>query len=60
MTSAATTVPRTDQKSGVLALPLCIFLTLLAVDAVTRVGKRVETLIGNVLATVVTLAECLG
>jgi hypothetical protein len=34
--------------------------TLLAVYAETRVGKRVETLVGDVLAAVVTLAERLG
>src|SRR4029079_15033009 len=39
---------------------LCIFLTLLAVNAVTRVGKRVETLISNVLTTIVALAKRLG
>jgi hypothetical protein len=55
-----TITTRTDQKRGVLALPLCIFLTLLAVDAETRVGERVETIVGDVLSTVVALAESLG
>src|SRR5687767_1405801 len=58
--SVRTTVTRTDQNSGVLALPLCIFLTLLAVNAVTRVGKRVQTIVGNILAAVVTLSERFG
>src|SRR5688572_20247387 len=44
--------------SGV-ELSLCIFLALLAVDAIPRVRQRVETLVGDVLAAVVALAESL-
>src|SRR5687768_2107167 len=58
--SATTTVSRTDQNSGVLALPLCIFFTQLAVDAVPRVRKRIETLVGDVEPAVVALAERFG
>ena len=46
----------TGQNSAALLL-LRIFLALLAVDAVTRVRKRVESLERDLLAAVVTLAE---
>src|SRR5665647_390098 len=60
MTSEMTITTRTVQKSGVLALPLSIFLTLLAVDAVTGVRKRVETLVRDLVPTVVALSKRLG
>src|SRR6266550_1057860 len=60
MTSATTITTTTDQKSGGLDLPLCIFLTLLAIDAVSRVWQRVQPLVRNILSAIVTHAECLG
>src|SRR5215207_7620789 len=51
----------TGPKSAALPpLLLSIFLALLARDAVARVGQRVQPLEGDVLATVVALAEGLG
>src|SRR5216683_5174919 len=59
MTSATITTT-TDQKSGGLDLPLCIFLTLLAIDAVSRVWQRVQPLVRNILSAIVAHAERLG
>jgi hypothetical protein len=42
------------------ALLLRIFLTLLAIDAIPSMRKRIETLEGNFVSTLVTLAEIVG
>src|SRR4051812_17330058 len=58
--SSATTTTRVPQKRGGLALALSIFFALLALDAVSSVRQRVETLERDLLSTVVALAELLG
>src|SRR4029078_7735617 len=60
MTSAMTITTTTLQNSGGLALPLRIFLTLLAVDAETRMWERIEAFVCDILTAVVTLPESLG
>src|SRR4029078_6165205 len=60
MTSAMTITTTTLQNSGGLALPLCIFLTLLAVDAETRMRERIEAFVCAILPAIVALAESLG
>src|SRR6476620_9447528 len=60
MTSATTITTTTVQKSGGLALPLCIFLTLLAVNTEARMRQRVQTLVRNILSAIVAFAESLG
>src|SRR5512141_597531 len=57
MTSATTITTTTLQNSGGLDLPLCIFLALLAVNAISRMRKRVEPVVGDVRTAVVTLAK---
>src|SRR3954468_12391056 len=54
-TSAAVTVATTAQKAA--ALFLRIFLALLAVDAESRVRKRVETIVRDLVAALVALPE---
>src|SRR3954464_13757071 len=49
MKSAAAIDSRTGQNSA--ALLLCIFLSLLAIDAVSGVGERIETLERDFVAT---------
>ena len=52
---------RTGQNSARVSFATsCIFLALLALDAVARVRQRVEPLEGDVVAAVVALAERLG
>src|SRR5215211_6380736 len=60
MTSATTTTTTTVQNNGGLALPLCIFLTLLAVNAEPRMRQCVQPLVCNILPAVVALPESLG
>src|SRR3954469_17567045 len=57
--SSATTVISVPQKRGVLDLPLSIFFTLLALNAVSGVWQRVETLEADLLAAVMAFAELL-
>src|ERR687896_681175 len=54
-TSTNATTATTGQNSP--GLPLCIFLALLALDAIPRVRQRVETLVRDVVSAVVALAE---
>src|SRR5438094_1762361 len=56
MKSLAVTNNITGQNNAALLL-LRIFLALLAVDAITRMGQRVESLESDLLTTIVTLAE---
>src|SRR4051812_1781030 len=58
--SIATTVISVPQKRGGLGLALSIFFALLALDAVSGVRQRVETLEADLPAAVVTLSELLG
>src|SRR4051812_26534593 len=58
--SVATTTISVPQKRGGLGLALSIFFALLALDAVSRVRKRVESLEADVAAAVVALTELLG
>src|SRR4051812_5471304 len=58
-TSLATMAIRIGQNSRPF-LSLCIFLALLALDAVSRVGQCVESLERDLLAAVVALPERLG
>src|SRR3954454_2703628 len=58
--SSATTAIRVPQKRGGLGLPLSIFFALLALDAISGVGQRVETLIADLATAIVALAELLG
>ena len=51
---------RAPARTASALLRLCIFLALLALDAVARVRQRVEPLEGDVVAAVVALAERLG
>src|SRR5437868_14982615 len=60
MMSAMTTTTMTVQKSGVLALPLCIFLALFAVNTETCVRQCIESLVSDVVSTVVAFAERFG
>src|SRR5215211_1296706 len=60
MTSATTTTTTTVQNNGGLALPLCIFLTLLAVNAESRMRQCVQPLVCNILPAVVAFPESLG
>ena len=41
-------------------MPLSIFLALLALDAISGVGQRVETLVADLATAIVALAELLG
>src|SRR3712207_5737029 len=62
-TSRKVTIATTGQNRLALLgppsppLPLCIFLALLALDAVPRVRQGVEPLVGDVLPAVVALPE---
>src|SRR3954463_2675306 len=58
--SRATTSTSVPQKRGGLALALSIFFALLALDAVSGVRQRVETLERDFLSAVVALAELFG
>src|SRR3954467_13599561 len=57
--STATTVISVPQNRGGLGLALSIFFALLALDAVSGVRERVETLEADLPAAVMTLAELL-
>src|SRR5688572_13275832 len=49
-----------ETADSVAGLSFCIFLALLAIDAIPRVRQRVEALVRDVLAAVVALAERVG
>src|SRR3954463_16207579 len=53
--STVVTSTSTGQKSPELLL--CIFLTLLAVDAIARMGQRVESLVRDFVSALMALAE---
>src|SRR6185369_4264526 len=55
-TSTMATTRRTGQNSEAL-LRLCIFLALLALDAVARVRQRIQPLERDVVPAIVALAE---
>src|SRR6266404_6219866 len=57
--SSATTVINVPQKRGGLALALSIFFALLALDAISGVRQRVETLETDLSSAIVALAELL-
>src|SRR3954464_3321178 len=56
--STVVTSTRTGQKSPELLL--CIFLTLLAVDAIARMRERVESLVRDFVAALMAFAEGFG
>src|SRR3954464_6042886 len=57
--SIATTVISVPQNRGGLGLALSIFFALLALDAVSGVRQRIETLEADLAAAVVALSELL-